>query len=133
MSSKAKNLLKAKEVSAVIVFMPLYLFLVVADGLLFYLFIRAFFPLPIGQLPLVVGVAASWRIISTFISKQIGVGELIYIFLLKGILPPPFFIIIPLFMRAWKILIEALMFLVLLLSMKFGFIIKHANRINTLK
>lgn len=94
-------------------FIPLYLLLIILDGLFFCFLINLFSPLRLEQLFLVIGINAGFKVIFSIIPNQIGIGELIQSLFLRYILSPPFFMLIPLFMRAWKLILEVSIFLIL--------------------
>lgn len=95
----------------VLQYIPFYLFLVILDGVVFYMFLNLFLPVQVEKITLFIGINSIFRTIFSIMPNQIGLSETIQVLLLKPFLKDPFLVLIPLSMRIWKIGIETALFL----------------------
>lgn len=102
-----------RKITILFNFLPFYSILALLDGITFYFFINLFCPIRMEQFFLIVGINSALRVIFTIIPNEFGIGELMQLLFLKNILVLPFFVLVPLFARLWKMMLEVSTFLIL--------------------
>ncbi|MDD5109041.1 MAG: hypothetical protein PHC29_05995 [Candidatus Omnitrophica bacterium] len=108
-------------------FFHYYLALALFDGIIFYLFFNLFVSVEFQKIPVFIGLNSILRIIFSILPNQLGIGETVQLFLLKYFLVAPYFILIPLLIRCWKVAIDLLLFSVILTYKKPQYLAKEVK------
>ena len=99
-------------------FMP-YCFLAILDGIIFYIFVTLFVSTQHISFSILVSINSATKAIFGVLPNNVDIGELVQLLFLKHFIPAPFFVVIPIAMRIWKMILEmSILFILLIITCK---------------